>query len=160
MARAYTVTFEAVAVTAAQDLVFFPGATGKIYRVIRAWVGCTDTTAPTNQQLSLRARFLPATVTAGTGGTTAITPSKVDPGDATCSATTAGTNNTTKATTTGTAIVLYENGVNIMAGDNKAWSPERRPIIGPSEAFVWELLSTVTPTVHLSGGVEVEEIGG
>ena len=158
MPRVYRVTFEGVAVTAAQDLVFVPGATGKMVRILRRWVGATDTTLPTAQMLQLRERFLPATVTAGTGGTTGITPSKTDPGDATCSITTAGTNNTGKATTSGTAVVLNEDSCHINNGYNEySLNP---PPIGPSEGYVFELLSTVSGTVHLSGGVEFEEIGG
>jgi hypothetical protein len=50
------------------------------------------------------------------------------------------------------------NGCGIFSGyDYEFPNP---PVIGPSEAFVFELLSTVTGTVHLSGGVRVEEIGG
>jgi hypothetical protein len=156
MPRAYKVTFSGVAVTAAQDLVQITGAAGKIARIVRAWVGATDTTAPTGQQLQIRCRFLPATVTPGSGGTTP-TVAKVDPGDAAASVT-ALANNTTKATTSGTAIVLDEQGAHIFSGYDNAFL--NRPPIGPSEAFVFELLSTVSGTVHLSGGVEIEEIGG
>lgn len=158
MPREYQVTFDAVLVSAAQDLVFIPGATGKMIRILHRWVGATDTTLVAAQSLQLRERFLPATVTAGTGGTTGITPGKTDPGDAACSVTTAGTNNTGKATTSGTAIVLWSNGVHIWNGyDDELDVPYP---IGPSEAYVFELESTVSGTVHLSGGVAIEETGG
>lgn len=161
MSRPYVLTFEQVTVTAAQDLCTLPGPAAGQFRISRVWVGASDTTAPTNQQLAVRARFLPATVTLGTGGTGTITPSRVDPGDAACTVTTARTNDaTTKATTSATAVTLYENGVNIFAGDNKSWPPGKGPIIGSGEALVWELLSTVTGTVHLSGGIEFEAVGG
>lgn len=156
MARTYSVTFEQVSVSAAQDLVQLKGAAGKILRVMRQWVGATDTTAPTNQQIAIRSRFLPATVTDGSGGSSP-TPQPFDPGDAAASAT-ANVNSTTKATTGGTASVLQEDGANAFAGYDHAFP--RPPIIGPSESFVFELLSTVSGTVHLSGGVEFEEIGG
>lgn len=159
MPRVYKQTFEAVAVSAAQDLVFIPGpAAGKIVRILRRWVQATDTTLPTAQMLELRERYLPATVTAGTGGTTGATPAKAeDQGDATCSITTAGTNNTSKATTSGTAVTLNEMGVHIFNGyDEICLKP---PVINPSTAYVFELLSTVSVTVHLSGGVLFEEIG-
>lgn len=160
MGRIYRVTFENVTVSAAQDLVQITGATGKMMRICRAWVGSTNTTAPTDQQIRLRCRFLPATVTVGSGGTTGITPSKNDPGDAACSSTTCATNNTTPATTNGTAVVLDTAGVNIKAGYDMSWFGQNRPPIGPSEAFVFELLSTVSGTVAMSGGVEFEETGG
>lgn len=158
MGRKYRVTFEAVAISAAQDLVQITGATGKMMKILRHWVGCTDTSVATGQMLSLRARFMPATFSVGSGGTTGITPSKNDPGDATCSSTTCAINNTTPATTSGTAIKVYENGCHLYQGDN--WRYDESPLVGPSEGFVFELLSTVSGTVHLSGGVDIEEMGG
>lgn len=158
MGRKYRVTFENVAVSAAQDLIQITGATGKMYRILRHWVGCTDTSVATGQMLRLRARFMPATFTVGSGGTTGITPSRNDVGDAAASTTTCATNNTTGGTTSGTAIVTYTNGCHLYQGDN--WRYDEGPVIGPSEAFVFDLLSTVSGTVHLSGGCEIEEFMG
>lgn len=156
MPRAYTITFENVSVTAAQDLVQLKGAAGKICRVKRVWVGASNTTLVTAQGLQTRCRFLPATVTDGSGGS-APTPQPLDPGDAAASVT-AKVNNTTKATTSGTASILMERGDHIFSGvDFPFVNP---PIVGPSESFVFELLSTVTGTVSLSGGIDVEEMGG
>jgi hypothetical protein len=156
MPRNYRILFEGVSVTAPQDLIQVNGAAGKIFRPIRAWVKNTNTSLPNSQMLQTRCRFLPATVTNGSGGTTP-TISKVDPGDAAASIT-ALANNTTKATTSGTAVVLDEGGDHVYAGYDNTFS-SRAPI-GPSEAFVFELLSTVSGSVNLSGGVEVEEMGG
>lgn len=158
MARQYAITFEQVAVTAAQDLVQVIGAAGKIARIKRVWVGCTDTTIPAAQMISLRCRFLPATVSNGSGGS-APTPRPFDAGDA-ASSVTALANSTSKATSNGTVTILYENGVHLFAGDDHSFPAEARPIVGPSESFVWELLSTVVASLHLSGGVEYEELGG
>lgn len=158
--RYYDVTFENVSVSAAQDLVQITGATGKMMFICEMWVGCPTTTLPTGQGLRLRARFLPATVTVGSGGTVNITPSKIDPGDAACSSTTCATNNTTRATTSGTAIVIYQNGVHLYQGERYRFPDAERPAIGPSEAFVFELLSTVSGTLTLSGGVRLGESGG
>ena len=156
MPRTYSISFEQVSVSAAQDLVQVKGAAGKTARILRAWVGATDTTIPTGQMLSVRCRFLPATVSDGSGGSTP-TPRPLDPGDAAASIT-ALANNTSKATTSGTALTLEENGFHIFNGYDYPFP--RPPVIGPSESFVFELLSTVTGTVHLSGGVLVEESGG
>jgi hypothetical protein len=156
MSRVYRVTFEAVSISAAQDLLQIKGASGKMLRILRRWVGATDTTIPSAQMLSLRERFLPATVSDGSGGSTPA-PQKTDPGDAAASFT-ALSNSTSKATTNGTAVTLYEDSCHIYNGFNMAVD-EPYPI-GPSESYVFELLSTVSGTVHLSGGVIVEEIGG
>lgn len=156
MPRIYKVMFEGVSVAAAQDLLQIEGAAGKMLRILRRWVKNTDTTLATAQMLELRERFLPATVSNGSGGSTP-TIAKNDPGDAAASFT-ALANNTTKATSSGTAVVLWEGAEHIYNGfDDVHMNP---PPIGPSESYVFELLSTVSGTVHLSGGVEVEETGG
>ena len=114
MARRYSVEFSGVSVTAAQDLFQIIGAAGKTLRVISVSLADVDTSLPTNQQLQLRARFLPATVSNGSGGT-APTPQPFDPGDAAASFT-AKANSTSKATTSGTASILLADGCNVYAG--------------------------------------------
>lgn len=156
MPRTYAITFENVAVSAAQDLVQVKGATGKTVRILRQWVGATNTTLPTAQMVQLRSRFLPTTVTDGSGGSTP-TPRPLDPGDAAASLT-ALVNDTTKASSSGTATILEEAGVHIYSGYDYQFP--KPPVIGPSQSFVFELLSTVSGTVNMSGGVLVEEMGG
>lgn len=156
MARVYSVNFDNVAVTAAQDLIQVKGAAGKMLRILRQWVTATDTSVPTSQMIRGRSRFLPATVTDGSGGSTP-TPQKLDAGDAAASFT-ALANNTTQATTTGTGLIVETWGAHIYSGYDYAFP--RPPVVGPSESFTFELESTVSGTVHLSGGVLVEEIGG
>lgn len=158
MGRVYLVTFENVTVSVAQDLIQVTGAAGKICRINRQWLSSTNTTLPTAQMLQLRGRFLPATVTNGSGGSTP-TVTKTDPGDAAASFT-ALANNTTKATTSGTALTEEEGGTHIYNPYERVFNQKSPPVVGPSEAFVFELLSTVSGTCNFSGGVEVEEIGG
>jgi hypothetical protein len=155
MPRRYTVTFEQVSAPAAQDLILIKGGAGKMLRILRVWVGATNTTAPTAQMVAVRARTLPTSVTNGSGGT-APTPVPMDPGDSAATFT-ARVNDTTKAVTSGTATIAYENGAHIFAGDDHAFL--NPPIIGPTSAFVFELLSTLSGGATLSGGVEVEEVG-
>ncbi len=156
MPRVYSVSFDNVSVSAAQDLVQVKGAAGKAVRILREWVTATDTSAPTSQMIRGRSRFLPATVTDGSGGSTP-TPRPLDPGDAAASCT-ALANNTTQASSNGTATVLNVWGAHIFSGYDYAYP--RPPVIGPSESFTFELESTVSGTVHLSGGVLVEEMAG
>jgi hypothetical protein len=158
MPRIYKVSFSNVLVAAAQDLVLVTGATGKLMKILRHNIACSNVSLAVGQNLSLRSRFLPATVTVGSGGTTGITPSKTDPGDAVCSSTTCGTNNTTQSTTNGTAIVLYTGGCHLYNGELHRY--DCPPPIGPSEAFVFELLNVLSGTVNLSGWVEFSEEGG
>lgn len=155
MSRIYSVTFENVSVSAAQDLLQIKGASNKMLRILRRWVSATDTTLPTGQMLQLRERILPATVTDGSGGSTP-TPRKHDQGD-TAASFTALANNTTPATTNGTAVVVYATGCHIFNGFDDIHDDP--PTVIPTSSYVFELLSTVGGTVHLSGGVEVEELG-
>lgn len=155
MARRYAVTFEAVSVSAAQDFVTIIGGANKTCRIIRQWWGCADTTLATGQNLAVRGRVLPVTVSAGSGGTTP-TPRPFDGGDAAATFT-AHANDTSKSTTNGTARIVEENGSHLYAG--YALSFPAPPIVEPNAAYVFELLSSVSGTITISGGVEVEEIG-
>ncbi|MCC8946003.1 hypothetical protein H8A97_13060 [Bradyrhizobium sp. Arg62] len=155
MPRIYKVTFENVSVSAAQDLIQIKGASNKILRILRRWVECVDQTAPTGQMLRLRERILPATVTDGSGGSTP-TPAKTDQGDAGASFT-ALANNTTQATTNGTAVAVGTTGCHIFNGYDDIH--DEPPTVIPTSSYVLELLGAPLAAVHLSGGVEVEEIG-
>jgi hypothetical protein len=155
MPRTYIVPFENVLVSAAQDLVSLKGSSGKTCKLKRIWVGGTDTTLQTAQGLRIRCRYFPATMTLGSGGTVP-TPTPVDPGDAAASFT-AHANDTSQATTSGTAVNLPCTGVHNYGGLDFTFP--NPPVFGLNEGVSFELLSTVSGTVHLSGGAEVEETG-
>jgi hypothetical protein len=158
--RRYNLNMPPTTVSAAQDLFQFNGVAGLMYRIIRQWISCTDTTIATGQMISLRSRRLPATVTSGSGGTGSLTPANLDPGDATCSSTGNLINSTTKATTSGTAVITWLGSTHLYAAH--LWDYEQADqhiFVPPSTAWVFELLSTVSGTVNLSGGIEIEELG-
>jgi hypothetical protein len=155
LSRLYRVTFENVLVSQPQDLVQITGASGRMLLIVRRWVGATDGSLPGSQMLSLRERRLPAIVTSGNG--TAAPPGLVDGGDSNA-AFTALVNSTTKATSTALPTILNEVGTHIYNGYEEPWIEP--PTIGTGQCYVWELLSVVNGIVHLSGGVEVREIGG
>lgn len=153
----YTVTFEGVAVSAAQDLISMKCAAGVPARIIRYWAKATDTSLPVSQMLEFRARVLPATVTQGSGGTTP-TPQKIGSQTDTAASTTCHANDTSKATTSGTAAIVDEPAEHVYNGFDSAVE-NRDPLnIAAAAGFVWELLSTPSGTLHLSGGVDFEEI--
>ncbi len=157
MGRLYTVSTENVAISAAQDLFQIKGAASMVLRIRRVSFGATDTTLPTAQMIQLRCRYLPVTVTDGSGGTTP-TPRSYDPGDPAATFTSLA-NDTTPATTNATAKVLEEWGVHLYNGLIWVWPDAQTPIVIPSTSFTFELLSTVSGTVHGSTSVTVEEIG-
>lgn len=161
MGRRYIISFESVSIGgAAQDLVQVIGASGKTVRLVRAWWGATDTTLPTAQMASTRIQFLGATVTNGSGGGTPAI-KRVDPGDAAPSVT-ALSNNTTPASSSGTTNTLDESGDHIFNGYRSPpnWIDGKSgPSIQSGESLSLQLLSSLSGTVHLSGGCEVDESG-
>lgn len=156
MPRLYTVQFQNVFAAAPQDLFQVLGAPGKMLRVLRAEIGSTDTALPTSQMLSFSAVFLPATVSSGSGGTS-VTPQRVDPGDAAPSFT-AMANNTIPGGTSGSSSIVWSGAQHVYNGLDERF--ERPVLVGPAEAFVLKLLSTVSGMVDLSGTLWVEEMGG
>lgn len=156
MGRLYTVQFEKISVSALQDLFEIKGAVGKTLKVKRLILSDVDVSPlPAAQMLPIRARFLPATVTSGSGGSTP-TPQKTDQGDAAASFT-AGANNTTKATTNGTAVTFLEDGFHIYNGYDKPISGPA--VVDPSTSIVLELITAPSGPITLSGTIEVEETG-
>lgn len=153
----YTATFEGVSVSAAQDLMSLKAAAGVPLQILRYWWKVTDTTLPASQMIQHRARVLPATVTQGSGGTTP-TPQKIESqGDAAATAT-AHANDTAKATTSGTAAIVDEGSEHVYNGFDSAIQ-NRKPInIAAGAGFAWELLSTVAAALHMSGGIDWEEV--
>ena len=155
MARNYYVQFKNIAVSAVQDLISLKGSTGKTCRVLRFFVGATDTTIQTAQGLQLNVKYSSATLTLGSGGAAGVI-NPTDPGDAAASFT-SRTNDTTQATTSGIFTNLPAVGVHNYGGWDFAF--KNPPVFGLNEGIILELLSTVTGTCHFSGFAEVEETG-
>jgi hypothetical protein len=157
MGRRSTVSFENVAVSAVQDLVACKGSTGKTVKLNRVWVGATDTTLQTAQSLRLNIKFASATLTLGSGGSVP-TPTMIDPGD-TAAAYSCHVNDTVQATTSGAFTKLVPQGVHNYGGWDFSFRQGSEPTFGLNQGVIFELLSTVSGTCHLSGGAELEESG-
>ena len=86
---------------------------------------------------------LPATVTSGSGGS-AVTPSPMDSAD-TAAGVAAECNNTTVATTSGSAVTMAEIGWNVRNSPFDYWFPDERfcPKAKQGEALVVRLQTTV-----------------
>jgi hypothetical protein len=156
MSRIGRVTFEQIACSTFTDLVEISPVAPRMIRVLHRWVGCTDNNIPAAQMFALRERYLPATVTHGSGGSTPQVGS-LDPGDPLTTAT-IRCNSTAKATTSATAVILWEDGAHLYNGYDDAL--DEPYVIPAGAAYVFELLTAFSPAVHLSGGVTFEEIGG
>jgi hypothetical protein len=154
--RRYTISFDNVTVSAAQDLVAllpnsgsYPKTFGKLLRV---WVMCTDISLPTAQQLRLRVVRRQA-IASGSGGT-APTPVPDDAGDP-VSQYVARANDTAGAT--GTIDWSYDLGCYLYTGSDLVFSDA--PSCNGAAGFVFQLESIPSTPVKLSGGMLFEEFG-
>lgn len=152
--RLYTSSFQNVTLSAVQDLFFLlPGST-KVIGIQGIQLGQITGTSVAN--LRVRGRYLPATVTAGSGGS-AATISKNNPSDA-AATTTGRINDTTQATSSTTIVDLWDEVWNTINGYN--WIPmiaNRPPIIAPGGAFVLSL-DTAPSSFVTNGSVTFEEL--
>lgn len=158
MGKRCTVTFEKISISAVQDLVAIKADAAKPIRILRYWFGVPDTTLPSQNMVALRARTATATVTLGSGGASA-TPVHLDATNTTTISATAHVNDTSKATTSGSFVIVDEQGVFIYSGYDSAQTG-RDPIDIPAAGgFVLELISALGGATVCSGGVDFEELG-
>jgi hypothetical protein len=153
--RLYTVGFAGVAVSAAQDLIAVYAGTSRVLGI--ASVNLGQITGTTVQNLRVRLRYLPVTVTAGSVGS-AGTIAPMVPNDS-ASGATARINDTTQATTSGTAVNIWDDAWNTVNG--LLWvppTPNRMPVIGISGAFIVSLDTAPSGALTCSGSVTFEEL--
>jgi hypothetical protein len=163
LGRAYAVTFSNVTLTNAggdQDLFYIKPAADKpcvIEAVYLSNVGGTADAADAQEELvRLEALRLPATVTAGSGGT-APTPNPISTND-TAAGFTARVNDTTVATTSGTALSLHQDGWNVRVPYVWMPPPEHRLLVANAQAIVFRLASTLTDDMAANGTMIVREL--
>lgn len=153
--RLYTTGFKGVSVSAVQDLIaIYAGAT-KTLGIHSVSLGQITQTTVGNLKLSLR--YLPVTVTPGTVGS-AGTVGRQNTADAAATAT-SRINDTSQATTNGTAVDLWDDVFNPINGF--LWVPPvpGRPfIIGLSGAFIVSLDTAPGSAMVVSGSVTFEEL--
>lgn len=152
--RVYSVQFNGVSVSALQDLIALYCGASMICELHGLVIG--QITGTTIQNLPITVSRLPATVTPGSGGS-APTPQKSMRGDVAATAT-ARANDTTPATTSGTASVLLADVFNTINGYQFFWPPDDRPIIGLSEAAVVKLTAGPSSALVMSGTLYFAEL--
>ena len=157
MGRMYTVLFKAVAVTAQQDFIELTAPSDSILK-IHEWElsQVTEVGDAAEEQLQVTVnRGIGST--SGSGGS-AATPQPLDDGDA-AAGFTAEVNNTTKMSV-GTIEEIFPQCWNVRMPFTRIYTPETRPVVGPSELWTLELETTPADSITISGYVTVEEIGG
>lgn len=142
--RVYAANFENVTIAAVQDVFSLraAGAQGAELHHIMLSAGAVTAAA----EIRLRLRRLPATVTAGSVGT-APTISAIDSGDTKTATCVVRANDTTQATTSGTALTLCAWQWNVLGMFEHLPAPEDRENIQPGEALVLDIPGTPASTV-------------
>lgn len=152
--RVYTMTYSNVSVSAVQDLMGLYAGTSGAFEWHEFVVGQVTATVVGNLRLSLKR--LPATVTSGSGGSAGVL-NKSRSGDAAATIT-GRTNDTTQATTTGTAVLIREDVYNPINGYQYLPAPEDRPACNPSEAMVVSLDTAPGAAETMNGSAVVAEL--
>jgi hypothetical protein len=155
MARIYTAGFQAVAITAAQDLLYLLASSTVPIEIHSVTLSQKTLSSWEGKDISLRR--LAATVTAGSGGAS-ITPTTHTPNDA-AAVTTARRNDTTVATTSGANTIIKP--FNWLFLNEFYWSPagyDDRIILAPSTAFVVRLDTAPSASMTASGEVTFAEL--
>lgn len=154
--RIYTVVFQAVAVTAAQDFFEITPADDKPVELIGLFIGNSTDFGDAQDEL-LRYSIIRGHATSGSGGT-APTPRPVDRSGA-AAGFTAEVNNTTIAST-GTPITTHADTFNVRAGE-KLWFPEGTwtECSQTDTTVVVRLHSTPADSITLDGTLYVREQG-
>jgi hypothetical protein len=151
--RTYNLTFRGVTVSAAQDLLAAYCGANMAIEIVGYKV------SPANPTIEIRAvsiKHLPATVTTGSGGTS-ITPQKDTPTDAAATFT-ARANDTTAATTSGTADYADADAWNETNGVQWLYPAGSRPTAKPSEALVLSLDAAPSSGIAVSGWMKIREL--
>jgi len=153
--RLYSMSFTAVSISAAQDLLALYAGASKVIAIQS--IELSQVTQTTIGSLRWRLRYLPATVTAGSAGS-AGTISPLSPGDSAATAT-GRINDTTQATTSGTAVNIWSDQWNLING--VLWVPpnvNRPPVSALSGALIVSLDLAPGSAITASGTVTFEEL--
>lgn len=158
--RAYTVEFHNVSVAAQQDFFYIKPAADKPVIIEAVYLsnvgGAADAGDAQEELYDVEFIRLPATVTVGSGGT-AATPTPQAANDS-AAGFTARVNDTTKATTSGTAANHHSDGMNVRVPYVYLPPPEHRIIMANAAAVVFRLNTTPADAVTMNGSMVVREI--
>ncbi len=133
--RSYSIEFHNISVNVVQDLLAIYCGASMGVELHGMVIG--QITGVSVQNLQISVKRLPATVTSGSGGAS-VTPAPLSNGDASATAT-ARRNDTTQATTSGTAKTLHSDTFNTVNGYQFFFPPNDIPDAGLSQALVLSL---------------------
>lgn len=160
LGRLYSVEFNNVAVTAQQTFFYIKPAADKICIIEKVVLACSGVAADAGdaqeELYELGFRYVPATVTASSGGGS-FTPTPNLVNDA-AAGFTARINDTTKTTSSGTILTRFADGWNSRVPYIYEPQPEHQTVVANAAAFDVVLNSTPTDSVLMSGTIYVREL--
>lgn len=154
MPRTYAVTFNAVAVTAAQDLFEITPADDKPCEIVSMHIGQYSDAGDAQSEL-LGIQIIRGFTTSGSGGS-AATPALLDPGDS-AAGFAAEVNNTTVANT-GTTATLHSDAFNVQAGYNYIPPIDARPKVNQAQTSLVVRITAPADSVTMNGTLIVREL--
>jgi hypothetical protein len=152
--RIYKTTFENVTISAVQDIFSLKAGAANGVEIHQIDLSAGGVTAPA--EIRLRLKRLPATVTQGSGGTSP-TVNAADSGDTKASTATVHANDTTQATTSGTAATLGVWQWNVLLPWQYLPAPEDRDVCQAAEAWILDIPGAPASTV-VSGTIAWREL--
>jgi len=152
--RVYSAMFDNVTIAAVQDVISLKAGAANGIELHEIDLSAGGVTAPA--EIRLRLKRLPASVTAGSGGS-ALTGNPVDSGDTKASAATVRSNDTTQATTSGTPLLLAAWQWNVLTPWQYLPAPEDREVVQAGEALVLDIPGAPASTI-VSGTIKWREL--
>lgn len=158
--RLYAVTFVNVTVSAQQDLFYIKPAADKLCIVEKVSIyvvgGNADAGDAQEELLDVELLYVPSTVTASSGGS-APTPRTLGKNDA-AAGFTARTNDTTKATSSGTIVAVEAGGMNSRTEFLYLPTLPHQPPVVNADAIVCRLNTTPADALAMNGTMLVREL--
>jgi hypothetical protein len=152
--RTYTINFRAVSISAVQDLCCAYAGASMGIEVVSITLG--QVTQTSVEECAISIKRLPATVTTGSGGG-AMTPTPDADTDAAATFT-ARINDTTPATTNGTAVYPHVDVWNEVNGYQWIFPERARPSCKLSEALSFSLDGAPAAARTVSGSMKIREL--
>lgn len=152
--RVYTVVFDAVAITAAQDGFEITPADDKPIEILRILMGQTSDSGDAQDE-QIQMKIVRGNTTSGSGGT-GPTPQPLSPGDA-AAGFTAEVNNTTQASS-GTAVTLVATAWNVRAGLDLWFAEDERPRASQTNTTIRIALTAPADSLTTSATIWVREL--
>lgn len=152
--RIYSAVFSRVTVAAVQDLFYIKAGAGNGIELQYVMLTANAVTSPA--EIQVRIKRLPATVTAGSAGSSP-TVNFNDSADTKAAGSTVRANDTTQATTSGTAAILYICEWNVLNPFEFVPMPETRFVAGINEALIVDVGATPGASTVVSGTIHWAE---